>query len=134
MVGQMSQLITLDDMDGALKWLQTFLDTMPYCDNANSEGHYQQMLYIIFSLIGHYLDVEVHTAKGRVDLVLHAPQALYIIEIKLNKSAEEAMEQIELKQYDKRFALLNLPVVKVGVNFSTEARNITDWTITDPRK
>ena len=56
------------------------------------------------------------------------------IEIKLNKSAEAAMEQIELKQYDKRFALLNLPVVKVGVNFSTEARNITDWTITDPRK
>ena len=134
LVGQMSQLITLDDMDGALKWLQTFLDTVPYCDNANSEGHYQQMLYIIFSLMGHYLDVEVHTAKGRVDLVLHAPQALYIIEIKLNKSAEAALEQIELKQYDKRFALLNLPVVKVGVNFSTEARNITDWTITDPRK
>ena len=134
LVGQMTQLITLDDMDGAMKWLQTFLDTVPYCDTANSEGHYQQMLYIIFSLMGHYLDVEVHTAKGRVDLVLHAPQALYIIEIKLNKSAENAMEQIELKQYDKRFALLNLPVVKVGVNFSTEARNITDWTITDPRK
>ena len=57
-----------------------------------------------------------------------------IIEIKLNKSAEEAMEQIELKQYDKRFALLNLPVVKVGVNFSTEARNIPDWTIPAPRK
>ena len=134
LVGQMKKLITLDDMDGALKWLQTFLDTVPYCDNANSEGHYQQMLYIIFSLMGHYLDVEVHTAKGRVDLVLHAPQALYIIEIKLNKSAEAAMEQIELKQYDKRFSLLNLPVVKVGVNFSTEERNITDWTITDPRE
>ena len=134
LVGQMKQLITLNEMDGALKWLQTFLDTVPYCDNANSEGHYQQMLYIIFSLMGHYLDVEVHTAKGRVDLVLHAPQALYIIEIKLNKSAEAAMEQIELKQYDKRFSLLNLPVVKVGVNFSTEARNITDWTITDPRE
>ena len=84
--------------------------------------------------MGFYLDVEVHTAKGRVDLVLHAPQALYIIEIKLNKSAESALEQIELKQYDKRFTLLNLPIVKVGVNFSTEARNITDWTITAPRK
>ena len=134
LLGGMKKLIVKDDMDGAIRFLQTFLDTVPYCDNANSEGHYQQMLYVIFSLMGFYLDVEVHTAKGRVDLVLHAPQALYIIEIKLNKSAEEAMEQIELKQYDKRFALLNLPVVKVGVNFSTEARNITDWTITDPRK
>ena len=134
LLSTMRDFITENDMDGAIRFLQTFLDTVPYCDNANSEGHYQQMLYIIFSLMGHYLDVEVHTAKGRVDLVLHAPQALYIIEIKLNKSAEEAMEQIELKQYDKRFALLNLPVVKVGVNFSTEARNITDWTITDPRK
>ena len=134
LLGGMKKLIVNDDMDGALKFLQTFLDTVPYCDNANSEGHYQQMLYIIFSLMGFYLDVEVHTAKGRVDLVLHAPHALYIIEIKLNKSAEDAMEQIELKQYDKRFALLNLPIVKVGVNFSTEERNITDWTITDPRK
>ena len=134
LLSKMRDFITENDMDGAIRFLQTFLDTVPYCDNANSEGHYQQMLYIIFSLMGFYLDVEVHTAKGRVDLVLHAPQALYIIEIKLNKSAEEAMEQIELKQYDKRFALLNLPVVKVGVNFSTEARNITDWTITDPRK
>ncbi|MDD6851715.1 MAG: AAA family ATPase [Bacteroidales bacterium] len=134
LLGNMAVMIEEDDMDGAIRFLQTFLDTVPYCDNANSEGHYQQMLYIIFSLMGFYLDVEVHTAKGRVDLVLHAPQALYIIEIKLNKSAEAAMEQIELKQYDKRFSLLNLPVVKVGVNFSTEARNITDWTITDPRK
>ncbi|MDD6131373.1 MAG: PD-(D/E)XK nuclease domain-containing protein, partial [Bacteroidales bacterium] len=134
LLSTMRDFITENDMDGAIRFLQIFLDTVPYCDNANSEGHYQQMLYIIFSLMGFYLDVEVHTAKGRVDLVLHAPQALYIIEIKLNKSAEEAMEQIELKQYDKRFALLNLPVVKVGVNFSTEARNITDWTITDPRK
>ena len=134
LLGNMALMIEENDMDGAIRFLQTFLDTVPYCDNANSEGHYQQMLYIIFSLMGFYLDVEVHTAKGRVDLVLHAPQALYIIEIKLNKSAEAALEQIELKQYDKRFALLNLPVVKVGVNFSTEARNITDWTITDPRK
>ena len=134
LLSKMRDFITENDMDGALKWLQTFLDTVPYCDNANSEGHYQQMLYIIFSLMGFYLDVEVHTAKGRVDLVLHAPQALYIIEIKLNKSAESALEQIELKQYDKRFALLNLPIVKVGVNFSTEERNITDWTIADPRE
>ena len=134
LLSTMRDYITENDMDGALKWLQTFLDTVPYCDNANSEGHYQQMLYIIFSLMGFYLDVGVHTAKGRVDLVLHAPQALYIIEIKLNKSAEAAMTQIELKQYDKRFSLLNLPVVKVGVNFSTDARNITDWTITYPRK
>ena len=133
LLSTMRDYITENDMDGALKWLQTFLDTVPYCDNANSEGHYQQMLYIIFSLMGFYLDVEVHTAKGRVDLVLHAPQALYIIEIKLNKSAESALEQIELKQYDKRFTLLNLPIVKVGVNFSTKERNITDWTITDPR-
>ena len=133
LLGGMKKLIVKDDMDGAIRFLQTFLGTVPYCDNANSEGHYQQMLYVIFSLMGFYLDVEVHTAKGRVDLVLHAPQALYLIEIKLNKSADNAMNQIDVKQYDKRFALLNLPIVKVGVNFSTEERNITDWTITDPR-
>ena len=114
--------------------LQDYLLTVPYCRDANSEGHYQQMLYIIFSLLGYYVDVEVHTATGRVDLVMRTSYALYLIELKINSTADAAMAQIELKNYDKRFLQLNLPIIKVGINFSTEKHTLTGWIIDDPRK
>ena len=118
-----------EDLDGAFRLLQTFLSTVPYTDNTDYEGHYQQMLYIIFSLLVYYVDVEVRTPKGRVDMVLRTATTLYVVEVKLDKSAETAMQQIDLKQYPERFALCGLPVVKVAVNFDREAHNISDWII-----
>ena len=118
-----------EDLDGAFRLLQTFLSTVPYTGNTDYEGHYQQMLYIIFSLLGYYVDVEVRTPKGRVDMVLRTATTLYVVEVKLDKSAETAMQQIDLKQYPERFALCGLPVVKVAVNFDREAHNISDWII-----
>ena len=59
-----------DDIEKALGLLKTFLSTIPYCDNTDYEGHYQQMLFVIFSLLGYYVDVEVRTPRGRVDIVL----------------------------------------------------------------
>ena len=75
------------------------------------------MFYIIFSLLGYYIDVEVHTPRGRVDIVLRTRTTLYVIELKLDKTADAAMNQINLKNYPERFALCGLPVVKVGINF-----------------
>ena len=118
-----------EDLDGAFRLLQTFLGTVPYTDNIDYEGHYQQMLYIIFSLLGYYVDVEVRTPRGRVDMVLRTATTLYVVEVKLDKSAETAMQQIDLKQYPERFALCGLPVVKAAVNFDREAHNISDWII-----
>ena len=108
------------DMDAALHRLQEFLSTIPYCDNTKFEGHYQQVFYIIFSLLGYYVDVEVRTPRGRVDIVLRTRTTLYLMELKLNKSAGEAMEQIDLKNYPERFALCGLPIVKVAVSFDSE--------------
>ena len=109
--------------------LQTYLATMPYCDNTDHEGHYQQMMYVIFTILDNYVDVEVHTLKGRVDMVLRTATHLYLFELKLNQSAEAAMNQIDLKKYPKRFALCGLPIVKVGMNFDITTHNITDWKI-----
>ena len=117
------------DMDAALHRLQEFLSTIPYCDNTKFEGHYQQVFYIIFSLLGYYVDVEVRTPRGRVDIVLRTRTTLYLMELKLNKSAGEAMEQIDLKNYPERFALCGLPIVKVAVSFDSERCTIGDWKI-----
>ena len=129
MVAYLSRDIRNDDMDSALRRLQTFLSTIPYCDNTRYEGHYQQMFYIIFSLLGSFVDVEVRTPRGRVDVVLRTKTTLYVMELKLDKTAGEAIEQINLKNYPERFALCGLPVVKVAINFDSERCTIGDWMI-----
>ena len=129
-VRNMARALNKEDMDLALQHLQTFLATVPYCDNTDYEGHYQQMLFVIFTLLSAYMvDVEVRTPRGRVDMVLRSSTHLYIVELKLNQDASVAMKQIDLKEYPKRFALTDLPIVKVGINFDMTTHNITDWKI-----
>ena len=131
MAAKMSLALRKEDINGALELLQAYLLTVPYCDNANSEGHYQQLLYIVFSLLGQFngIDVEVHTPKGRVDMVLKTATALYLFELKLDKSASAAMRQIDLKDYASKFSLCGLPIVKVGLSFDSEKRTIGEWVI-----
>ena len=128
-VADLFDAFDLNEPDRALNLLKTFLSTIPYCDHTDYEGHYQQLFYVIFSLLGYYVDVEVHTPTGRVDIVIRTTTKLYLVELKLDKSADEAMRQIDLKEYPKRFALCGLPIVKVGINFDRERRTLGDWKI-----
>ena len=129
-VRNMARALNKEDLNLALQHLQTFLGTIPYCDNTHYEGHYQQMLYVIFTLLSAYMvDLEVRTSKGRVDMVVRTRTHIYLFELKMNQSAEAAMKQIEFKDYAKRFALSGLPIVKVGINFDVDSHNITDWKV-----
>lgn len=128
-IGNMARALRDGDMDRALHLLQSFLATIPYTDNTQYEGHYQQVLCIIFRLFGAWADVEVHTPKERVDIVMIFMGRLYVIELKLNASAEKAMAQIDLNDYASTFSQCNLPVTKVAVNFDSNTRNIKDWKI-----
>ena len=131
MVAMLYEALFRDDMDNALRLLQEFLSTVPYCDNTDYEGHYQQVFYIIFSLLGYYVDVEVRTPRGRVDVVLRTHSRLYVIELKLGKDADTALQQIDLKSYPERFARCGLPVVKVGISFVRERKTLGDWKISE---
>ena len=129
-VRNMARALNKEDLNLALQHLQTFLGTIPYCDNTHYEGHYQQMLYVIFTLLSAYMvDLEVRTAQGRVDMVVRTRTHIYLFELKMNQSAEAAMKQIEFKDYAQRFALSGLPIVKVGINFDVATHNITDWKV-----
>ncbi len=129
LVGEMAEHIHFGRMDEALRLMQTVLSTVPYCEHTRYEGHYQQMLYLIFTLLGNFADVEVRTPNGRVDVVMRTHDTLYVIELKLDKSADEAMAQIDLKNYSERFALCGLPVVKVGIDFDSERHTLREWKI-----
>ena len=128
-VSKMNRALRQGDLDGMLRLLQQYLLTIPQCDNTNYEGHYQQLLFVIFSLRGEYVDVEVRTATGRVYMVMQAFGKLYLFELKLNRSAAAAMQQINLNDYPARFSQCGLPIVKVGINFDTATRTVSDWVI-----
>ena len=95
----------------------------------DTELHYQNVLFIVFKLVGLYTQVEYHTSNGRIDLVLQTNQYIYIMEFKLNGTAEEALRQIEEKGYALPFSGDNREVFKIGVNFSSETRNIERWLV-----
>ena len=133
-ISQMCEHIICDRLDEALKLFKAYLLTVPQCDNTNYEGHYQQLLYVLFSLLGYEVDVEVRTDKGRIDIVMKTDYAIYLMEVKINKTAVRARKQIDTKRYGDRFALEQRPIIKVGINFSTDTHTITGWVIDDPRE
>ena len=116
-------------IEQVLQEMRSFFADMPYELSDESERHYQAVLYVIFTLIGCYTEAEYHTAVGRVDLVVKTPDYIYVMEFKFNGTAEDAMAQIEEKQYAAPFATDRRKVVKVAVNFSAETRNIDRWLI-----
>ncbi len=127
---QMYAAIYEGRIEDAILLLKDFFSCLPYTDNTNNEGHYQSELFIIFNLIGFKnVDIEVRTPQGRADMVLKLKDRIYIFELKFNRSAREAMEQINIKNYPERFAQYNLPITKVALNFDAETRNISEWLI-----
>lgn len=117
------------NIDGFMKRLQVFLSGCPYEMARDIELHYQNVLFIVFRLAGLYTQVEYHTSQGRIDLVLQTADYVYVMEFKLDGSAEEALRQIEEKQYALPFAGDSRKVYKIGVNFSSGTRNIEWWVV-----
>ena len=119
-----------------MKRLQSFFSDTPYELVRDLELHYQNVLFIIFRLVGFYTQAEYHTSEGRVDLVIRTDQFIYVMEFKLDGTAEEALQQIEEKlqqieekQYALPFVSDSRRLFKVGVNFSNATRNIEKWLV-----
>lgn len=95
------------------------------------ELHYQNVLFIVFKLIGFYVKAEYHTSQGRIDLVLQTDHFIYVMEFKLEGTAEEALQQINDKHYAQAFSTDKRQIFKIGINFSNETRNIEKWIVED---
>ena len=117
------------DIDGFMRRLQGFFADIPYELARDLELHYQNVLFIVFRLMGFYTRVEYHTSQGRADLVLQTESYVYVMEFKLDGTAEEALRQIEEKNYALPFAADPRKLFKVGVNFSNAIRGIERWVV-----
>ena len=109
--------------------LQGFLSDCPYEMARDVELHYQNVLFIVFRLAGLYTQVEYHTSRGRIDMVVQTADYVYVMEFKLDGSAEQALQQIGEKQYALPFAADSRKIFRIGVNFSSETRNIDRWIV-----
>ena len=112
------------DYDSFFRRLQSFFADTTYEVIREQELHYENVLFIVFKLVGFYTQVEYHTSKGRIDLVLQTDKLIYVMEFKLDGTAEEALQQINDKHYALPFASDRRKLFKIGVNFSAETRNI----------
>ena len=110
-----------------MKRLESLFADGDYQVTGNAELYFQNVVWVIFKMIGFYTEVERHTTDGRMDMLIKTSDNIYIFEFKLDKSADEALQQIEDKQYAKSFEQDGLRIYKIGVNFSTETRRIEGW-------
>lgn len=117
------------DYDSFFRRLQSFFADTPYEMVRELELHYQNVLFIVFKLVGFYVKVEYHTSVGRIDLVLQTDRFIYVMEFKLDGTAEEALRQINEKGYAIPFVSDARKLFKIGVNFSAESRNIEKWVV-----
>ena len=132
---QLVREVESGDYDAFFRRLQSFFADTSYeaiigrNPERDTELHYRNVLFIVFKLVGLYTQVEYHTSNGRIDLVLQTNQYIYIMEFKLNGTAEEALRQIDEKGYALPFAGDDREVLKIGANFSSETRNIERWLV-----
>jgi len=117
------------DTDAFMERLKVFFADIPYELNNKNEKHYQAIFYVIFSLMGQYVKTEVSSSKGRADAVVKTKDYIYVFEFKLNDTAEAAIAQIDDKGYLIPYQLDERKLVKIGVEFSKEERNINRYII-----
>ncbi len=130
-VRSLKQFVKQGDIDGFLQEMQSFLAGIPYMSHTNKEPQWQKDILIVARLVGMNVDVERRTSRGRMDMVLDGPKAIYIIEFKYGGTPKEALDQINEKEYALPYqnSLNPKSIVKVGVNISPKTRNIDSWLI-----
>ncbi len=113
--------------DDFLSDLKTFLDDSDYRIAGKFEVYFQSTMAMIFRLMGFQTQVERATSQGRIDMVIQTNKHIYVMELKVDASAEEALAQIDSKGYLLPFAADNRKLYKIGVSFSSEKRSIQEW-------
>jgi len=109
--------------------LEAFFANGDYALMGDKELYFHNAVYVFFTLLGLYVEVERHTTSGRMEILVQTKEYIYIFELKIAQSADIALQQIEEKDHAKSFASDSRKLFKIGVNFSTEKRCIDEWKV-----
>ena len=128
-VEKMYENLENGEIEDFLKTMKTFFASVPYDLIKDTENHYQTVIFIICKLIGFIVEAEYKIVNGRIDMIVRTDNFLYLFEFKFDKSAEEALQQIDSKDYPLAFQRDERKLYKIGVNFSSQTKNIDEYII-----
>jgi hypothetical protein len=136
-VSRTSTAFRKGDIDTAMQLLQSMLASIPFmrgdknilADAEKTEAHYHIIFYFFFRMLNNEVYAEVRNARGATDITIFTTKYIYIVEIKIDSSADVALQQIEDKGYATPYITDSRKLIKVGVNFSTSTRTIDNWII-----
>lgn len=117
------------DVDAFMERLKSMFSSVPYDMKMECEQNLHNALLILMILLGLNVRTEYRTSNGRIDLFIQTAEYYYIIELKLDRTAREALDQINSKDYALPFVCSGKKIVKIGVNFSTSSRTISEWIV-----
>lgn len=112
-----------------MKNIDSYFAGVPYDLKVQNENNFHNALYILLTLIGIEAKAEAHTSDGRIDLIIETPNFIYLIELKYDSTPQQALRQIEEKEYARKFSTDYRKLFKIGVSFSSEKRRIGAWII-----
>ena len=126
----LNRCVKQGDTDGMKKIFTALFASITYTSEKDPAEHYfETVIYLVFTLLGKFVHSEVHSAKGRADCIVEVKDYVYVFEFKLDKSADKALDQIAEKGYALPYAADLRKVYKIGVNFDSRERNITEWKV-----
>ena len=125
------------NLEEALKCLQAYFASIPYLDFGAKEldditkyeAYYEVLTYVVFSIFNYRTSTQVKVARGRTDVVVFMRDAVYVMELKMRGSAQEALDQINSKDYAIPYQAEGKPIIKIGIAFSQETKTVSDWII-----
>ena len=126
-IGQFVSELRKGDVEAFLTRLRAFFADFPYELNDKTERHYQVVFYLVFKLMGQFTEAEVRSIRGRADAVVKTKDYIYVFEFKLNGTAQMALQQIEEKGYLIPYIADGRKLIKVGVSFDQNERNLGEW-------
>ena len=128
---QLAKALKAGDPYTFMRTLEALFANTTYQIQGDSEKNFQYAMYVIMELLGEYVQAERSTSNGRIDLLLQTKDYIYIVELKIDNTADAALQQIEDKGYAKPFSNDPRKIFKIGVSFSTENRRIEEWKVVE---
>ena len=128
MVLQVKEVLEQKDLEKLIRIIKSIFKNTPYpIFQAEGEFYYHSLIYLVFYYLGDFIESEVNTNDGRLDAVIKTHNYIYILEFKLNKSGEVALNQIKNKGYGEKYYGDHREKILIGINFSSELKTVDDW-------
>ena len=126
---KLKKLVSSDDIDGFMSQIQLIMSQIPFENNDPKliEAKFRNMIYLMIRSTGHKVFVEHPVLGGRIDIYFETDKYVYVIECKRNQPAKDALAQIDIKKYAEKISSGEKKIVKIGVDFSTDERNVAEW-------